>query len=71
MLVEQPLNLVKKDRKRKLSSLDGKADAVLCKLCNVYVATSLLESHVRYVVLRAADSAHGAGNFIRLLRKFD
>lgn len=45
MLVEQPLNLVKKDRKRKLSSLDGKTDAVLCKLCNVYVARSLFESH--------------------------
>lgn len=46
MLVEQPLNLVKKDRKRKLSSVDGKTDAALCKLCNVYVARSLIESHI-------------------------
>jgi hypothetical protein len=50
MLVEQPLNLVKKDRKRKLSSVvvDGKSEAVLCKLCNCYVPRSLFESHTRY-----------------------
>lgn len=55
MLVEQPLNLVKKDRqRRKLSSSaegGGKTGhhAVLCKLCNGFVPRSLLESHISSV----------------------
>ena len=46
-LHEQPLNLVKKDRKRKPSSIDGNADVVICKLCNSYVVKSLVETHNR------------------------
>ena len=44
---EQPLNLVKKDRKRKPSSLEGNSDVVICKLCNSYVVQTLLETHNR------------------------
>jgi len=46
---EQPLNLVKKDRKRKPSSLEGNSDVVICKLCNSYVVQTLLETHNRDV----------------------
>lgn len=42
---EQPLNLVKKDRKRKPSSIDGNTDVVICKLCNSYVVSSLIDQH--------------------------
>ena len=44
---EQPLNLVKKDRKRKPSSIDGNTDVVICKLCNSYVVTSMIDTHNR------------------------
>ena len=44
---EQPLNLVKKDRKRKPSSIDGNTDVVICKLCNSYVVSSMIEQHNR------------------------
>ena len=47
-LHEQPLNLVKKDRKRKPSSIDGNSDVVICKLCNSYVVQSLIDTHNRY-----------------------
>jgi len=46
---EQPLNLVKKDRKRKPSSIEGNTDVVICKLCNSYVVKSLIETHNRDV----------------------
>jgi len=46
---EQPLNLVKKDRKRKPSSIEGNTDVVICKLCNSYVVQSLIETHNRDV----------------------
>jgi len=46
---EQPLNLVKKDRKRKPSSIDGNTDVVICKLCNSYVVQSLIDTHNRDV----------------------
>ena len=46
---EQPLNLVKKDRKRKPSSIEGNTDVVICKLCNSYVVQSLIETHNRWV----------------------
>jgi len=46
---EQPLNLVKKDRKRKPSSIDGNTDVVICKLCNSYVVTSMIDTHNRDV----------------------
>jgi len=46
---EQPLNLVKKDRKRKPSSIDGNSDVVICKLCNSYVSSSMIETHNRDV----------------------
>ena len=45
---EQPLNLVKKDRKRKPSSIDGNTDVVICKLCNSYVVTSMIDTHNRW-----------------------
>ena len=47
---EQPLNLVKKDRKRKPSSIDGNTDVVICKLCNSYVVQSLIDQHNRWVI---------------------
>jgi len=46
---EQPLNLVKKDRKRKPSSIDGNSDVVICKLCNSYVVQSMVDTHNRDV----------------------
>jgi len=49
MLTEQPLNLVKKDRKRKPSSIDGNSDVVVCKLCNSYVVQSMIDIHNRDV----------------------
>ena len=48
-LHEQPLNLVKKERRRKPSSIDGNTDVVICKLCNSYVVKSLVETHNRSV----------------------
>ena len=48
---EQPLNLVKKDRKRKPSSIDGNTDVVICKLCNSYVVSSMIEQHNRWAEL--------------------
>ena len=48
---EQPLNLVKKDRKRKPSSIDGNTDVVICKLCNSYVVSSMIEQHNRWAQL--------------------
>lgn len=48
-LHEQPLNLVKKERRRKPSSIDGNTDVVICKLCNSYVVKSLVETHNRDV----------------------
>ena len=47
LLTEQPLNLVKNDRRRKTSSLDGKSDSYLCKLCNTYISKPLEEAHNR------------------------
>jgi len=49
LLTEQPLNLVKKDRKRKPSSIDGNSDVVICKLCNSYVVQSMIDIHNRDV----------------------
>ena len=40
--------MVKKDRKRKPSSIDGNTDVVICKLCNSYVVTSMIDTHNRY-----------------------
>ena len=40
---------MKKDRKRKPSSIDGNTDVVICKLCNSYVVQSLIETHNRCV----------------------
>jgi len=49
LLAEQPLNLVKKDRKRKPSSIEGNSDVVICKLCNSYVVQAMIEVHNRDV----------------------
>jgi len=49
LLTEQPLNLVKKDRKRKPSSIDGNSDVTICKLCNSYVVQSMIDIHNRDV----------------------
>lgn len=46
LLPEQPLNLVKKDRKRKPSS---HSDYSICKLCNSYVVQDMLNAHNRDV----------------------
>jgi len=48
LLTEQPLNLVKKDKKRKLS-FDGKSQVFLCKLCNAYISKSIKDTHNRDV----------------------
>ena len=64
LLTEQPLNLVKKDRKRKPSSIEvsesaaskartdasiqGNSDVVICKLCNSYVVQTMIDVHNRY-----------------------
>lgn len=49
ILTEQPLNLVKKDRKRKPSSIEGNSDVVICKLCNSYVVQTMIDVHNRDV----------------------
>merc|ERR1719234_1390176 len=49
LLAEQPLNLVKKDRKRKPSSIEGNSDVVIWKLCNSYVVQAMIEVHNRDV----------------------
>jgi len=49
LLPEQPLNLVKKDRKRKPSSHSSHSDYIICKLCNSYVVHDMIDIHNRDV----------------------
>jgi len=44
---EQPLNLVKKEKKGKLSVLPKGAELVICKLCNSYVVANKIDVHNR------------------------
>jgi len=48
-VVEQPLNLVKKERIRPNSAsiFEGNSDLVICKLCNSYVVGSKIDIHNR------------------------